>query len=658
MYKIYDLEVLRNYFLYIDLSLEENKFKIFEISKFKNDILDLIYHLNSIRGQIGFNNLSYDGQILQFIINNYKKWIKLDGESISKIIYNYSQTVINRDKDSWPDYRERDLSIKQLDLFKVWHYNNKARSCSLKWLQYSMDWHNIEDMPVKHYDYINDRKTADSIIEYCKNDCLSTREHYNITIGKTENKLYKNIDKIQLRKDVEKEFKFQCLNFSDVKIGDEIMKTNYCIATGIDKYDLKPVIKNQSFTFGDCFPDYISFKTEELNNFIDSIRYIKIDPESKDQKYKFTFGKTVYTFAKGGIHSNDKPRVIIPSSNQILRDADVGSQYPNAIRKRKIYPSHLGIKWLEGYTDIINKRIEAKRLYKETKESKYKSFDEAFKLALNGGSFGKLNEKTNWQYDPFCLFQCTIGNELEIMMLIEDMELNGIRVISANTDGIVCLFDKELEDKYNNVCKTWEKKVSNDPDWDNKSINEKMGLLEFADYKKFAQLSVNDYIAIKIDGTPKHKGDFMIDFELHKNKSFRIIPLALELYYKDDINPSKFITEHNNIFDFCAGVRAKTDWFFESHCIKDGEQKIDRLQQTNRFYISNKGSKLIKCHIDGRQIQPNAGKWLSTIYNKHIEQDIKKYDINYEYYIKKVYEIISKLEPDVINEHFRQLTLF
>lgn len=648
MYKIYDLEVLKNYFLCVSLSLEGDNFDIFEISKFKNDLKKFVEFIKELRGEIGFNNLFYDSQIQQFVLSNYKRWIRnsLEGEQIASEIYAYSQKVIGN--DGWPDFRERDLSVKQLDLFRVWHYNNKARSCSLKWLQYSMDWHNIEDMPIKHYTLIEDRETADSIISYCKNDCLSTKEHYNITIGKTDNKLYKNIDKIQLRKDVHKEFGFNCLNFSDVKIGDEIMKTNYCIATEIDKYDLKPVIKNQSFTFGDCFPDYISFRTKELNDFVDSIKDIKIDPENNDQKYKFKFGQATYTFAKGGIHSNDPKRVIIPLPSQILRDADVGSQYPNAIRKRKIYPSHLGIKWLEGYTDIINKRIESKRLYKETKEGKYKSFDEAFKLALNGGSFGKLNEKTNWQYDPFCLFQCTIGNQLEIMMLIEEMELSGIKVVSANTDGIVCLFDKELEDTYNRICEEWENKVG----------NSEMGKLEYADYKKLAQLSVNDYIAIKIDGTPKHKGDFMVDFELHKNKSFKIIPLALEIYYKDEINPTEFIRNHKNIFDFCAGIRAKTDWYFESRYITGTEEKSDRLQQTNRYYISNKGSKLMKCNIDGRQLQVDAGKWLSTIYNKHAEQDIEKYDINYDYYIKKVYNIISKLEPDVINEKFRQLTLF
>lgn len=105
-----------------------------------------------------------------------------------------------------------------------------------------------------------------------------------------------------------------------------------------------------------------------------------------NQEFKFKFGNTKYTFGKGGLHSIDKPRLIRPTNNEILRDADISSQYPNAIKKRRLYPRHLSKQWLEGYTDIINRRIEAKKTYKKTGESKFKSLDEAFKLALNGGS--------------------------------------------------------------------------------------------------------------------------------------------------------------------------------------------------------------------------------------------------------------------------------
>ena len=58
--------------------------------------------------------------------------------------------------------------------------------------------------------------------------------------------------------------------------------------------------------------------------------------------------------------------------------------YPNIIRKRELYPAHLGKVWNEAYISNIPKRLEAKKKYKETQEKKYDNFQECFKLVMNG----------------------------------------------------------------------------------------------------------------------------------------------------------------------------------------------------------------------------------------------------------------------------------
>lgn len=653
MIVVYDLETLKDFFLYIDIKLDTDEFNIFEASRFQNDISKLIEYLKTLQGQIGFNNLSFDAQVQEYIIENAKHWIEwnLPGHEIASLIHDYSNEVIRKaNSREWPDYRDYKLSVRQVDLYKVWHFDNEAKRTSLKWLQYMTDWDNIEDMPINHNDSVKDEKTAKSIIGYCKNDCLSTRHFYNITRGKTSNSLYIGQDKLQLRKDVKAEFGFTCTNFNDVKIGDEINKVNYLNATGLDKYELKNLkVDLKPFTFGDCFPSYMHFESSELNIFINSIKDVVVDINSKEQYFQFKFGSTKYTLAKGGLHSNDSPRLVIPPKDYILRDADVQSMYPNCIRKRRLYPSHLGERWLDGYTSVIELRLKAKDDFKITKDPKYQSIMDAFKLALNGGSFGKTAERFNWQYDPFVTFCTTLGCQIDLIMLIESLELSGIKVISANTDGVVSLFHKNEEDIYNKVCKEWEKKVG----------NHDLGILEYADYSILAQRSVNDYIAVKIDGKAKHKGGtFTIYHELHKNKSYRIIALALDAYYTKGLNPRTFITSNENIFDFCAGMRTKGDWFLQSSEVINSKIIKKKLQKTNRYYTSNKGSKLIKCHPDGRSIQEDAGKWLSTVYNKHEQKDIKDYDINYNFYVKKTYEIISEIQPEITDENFTQLRLF
>lgn len=651
---VYDIETLSNLFLYYDynpLTKEDNTFVIHES---RNDLVKFIDYLeNSNIGQVGFNNLNFDAQVLQWILDNKRELLKLSGNEISTKIYDYSQYVISQqNSNQFVDYPEWKIRIPQLDLFKIWHFDNKAKRTGLKWIQFSIDWENLLEMPIEHTETIREDQ-IDEILEYCKNDVLSTSEFYMITMGKTSHPLYKDLDKVTLRKDIEKEFGIKCRNFNDVKIGDEINKQSYLRISGLSKQDLKerrsPVTP---FKYRDCIPSYVSFKSPELINFYKRIQDTIITIESK-QEFPIEFRGTTYMIAKGGIHSKDDRRILKPEDFQILRDADIGSQYPNGIRKRKLFPRHLGEEWLEAYVANIHRRISAKNEYKKTKEKKLKAIDEAFKLALNGGGFGKTGEVTSWQYDLFVSMSVTIGNQFEILMLIEMLEDANIHVVSANTDGIVCLFNKSQDKDYYRICEEWEKIVG----------NYEMGKLEYTDYELLAQTAVNSYIAIKSGSEPledrvKTKNEFMTDFELHKDKSARIVPLALYEYFVHNRDPKDFIEKHRNIYDFCLGVKKKGDWYLASEKVENGEHILTKEQKTIRYYISNRGCKITKQNPDGRIIQPTAGKWMQTIFNKYESKPSwEDYDINYNYYIDKTYNIIDSITKKKHDSH-EQLTLF
>lgn len=305
-----------------------------------------------------------------------------------------------------------------------------------------------------------------------------------------------------------------------------------------------------------------------------------------------------------------------------------------------------------NYLSYIQARISEKKLFKETKLPKHKSFDETFKLALNGGTFGKLGEVFNWQNDPYILMCITIGNQFEILMLIEMLETEGIHVVSANTDGIVCLFDKDLESKYNEICNNWEKIVGND-------VN---GRLEFADYSFLAQTSVNDYIAQTTKGEVKKKGDFMTEFELHKNKSKAIIPIALENYFIYNIPIEDTVMYHENIYDYCAAVKGNSDSTYYLIDQKTGSKT--KVQKINRYYISNSNTILIKelpklenkiatNQIDifgdidtGERITRIEADQNITIFNKYEQKPMLAYQINYQYYINECYKIINKIKNE------------
>lgn len=646
--EVYDIETLRKMFLYLGYNIETGEWFEYEVSKYKNDIDALCKHLmdGNIKYGVSFNGLSFDSQVLQFILERHKYWIDLSNEEIVEVIYKFAQKLIDDQKYGlWAPYREEDLEVKQIDLFKIHHFDNENRRTSLKWLQFSMDFPNVEEMPIHHS---VDKLTEEDITlikEYCRNDILSTLQFYKYTIGVVEGDTvfegYKGANKIQDRLDLIKEFGLEerAMNYSDVKIGDEINKKVYMDLSNKKPWELRD-LKNArestaGFSYGDCIPSYVKFSDPVMVDFFERMKEVRVNLNEKEE-FPLDYRGTHYLIAKGGLHSNEKFRIVEALPGWRLRDADIGSQYPHSIIKRGLFPSHLGKLWLVGYTGNRDRRLE----YKEKGKTSaiFKGLADMFKLALNGGGFGKTNERTNWQYDPFVQFSCTIGNQFEILMLIEMLEIAGIHVVSANTDGIVCLFPEELDKKYYEVCKEWEKIVGNDV----------QGKLEFTDYQRIVQSSVNDYLAITTKGKIKKKGDFATTYELNKNPSRRIIPIAIEKYFVEGIPIRKIIVEHKRIYDFCIGLKASKDYHYET-ISKEGKKGI--YHRLVRYYISTDGDKLLKIknldsEADGNDIsQCEAGEWRATIANKVDEKkSIYSYNIDYSYYIQKAEERIEAIE--------------
>lgn len=649
--EIYDIECLAGMFLYCGFNPTTGEWYVYEITEYKNDLFALVKHLNDNRDcyMVSYNGLSYDMQILQYIIYNYEKWIDCDNRKILNIIKKFSNKIIDdQNYDLFPPFREEEFSVPQIDLLKVHHYDNENKRTSLKWLEFSMDFYNVEEMPYEHTQMVFTPKEIEAIISYCKNDVEATYEFWKYTLGEVEHEEYRGENKIQDRLDLIEELGLpkKAVSWSDVKIGDEINKMVYCGLTGLNPkqlYDLKKNRKpTKKFTYGDCIPSYISFRTPVFRDFHERMKKVKVNLNEKEE-YPFTINGLQLLIAKGGIHSNEKNRMIKPKSNEILMDADIGSQYPWSIIKRKLFPSHLSSAWLHGYESSFHKRINSKKKGKDKSLGailmrKMTGVSKMLKLSLNGGGFGKTNEKNSWQYDPFVQFQCTIGNQFEILMLIEDLLIAGIQTVSANTDGIVCLFNESQLNSYYETCEAWEIKVGN-------SIQ---GKLEYTQYSKMIQATVNDYLAIKTDGEIKKKGDFLTSFLLEKNKSRKIINMAVEKWFVEGTRPGITISGHTNIFDFCIGVKSSRNYHYETI---DKEGRKDIYHRMIRYYVSTDGKKLFKvknpeAETDGPPVsQCEAGEWKCTVANQvDKSQPIEDYNIDYSYYIEKAEERIYAIE--------------
>jgi hypothetical protein len=647
---IYDIETLKEYFLVVAL-IPQEPYRVFKVNKDENSLDAFINFTEKYKDYhwVGYNNLRFDSQVIEWVIRNHEYWHELSSLEITARIHQKASDVIDdANHDVFPEYRETDLTLKQIDLFRIHHFDNKNRRVSLKRLEFEMDLENIEEMPIDHNKI---GMTKDDIIEttgYCLNDVWATYQFYLVTIGQTDHPLYKGDNKIELRQDIEQEFGIPCLNYSDSKIGDEMIKKFYCQEKGIDYKELpKKGYFRKTIAVKNCIAPYVEFQTDELQSFLKRIRRMNLGLQD-DFKEELHFYNNVYSFMKGGLHTENKPKIFEADDEHEIIDWDVSSYYPAIIINNGRYPQHLGSAFLRGYQAMFEKRLELKPLAK--KDKKIKGIVGALKLAVNS-VYGKSSDMQSWIYDRQLTMFTTITGELSLMMLIEAYELAGINVISANTDGVTIRIKKTLIDKMHEINAWWSELTKYE--------------LERADYQKIIFSTVNDYLAIKTDGEIKKKGDFLTDFELHKNKSARIVPLALEQYYVRDIPVDTTIRSHNNIFDFCLRQKASKDFHYEGIDKSTGDKRV--YNKLIRYYISNTGEKLLKVKNEDSQSgaanvsQVEAGEWLTTVCN-NLNKNHLLDNINYDYYIERAEKIIHKIAYEgkkrkvVVNPN--QLSLF
>ncbi len=647
---IYDIETMQELFLISIYNPETKEMHDFEMSKNINQIDAFIRFTEQYNDYywVGYNNLRFDAQVIEWIIRNYEHWHELGTmQIVAKIAQKAADVIDDANYDVFPEFREENLSLKQIDLFKINHYDNKNRMVSLKRLEFEMDLENIEEMPIHHSKTNMTDEEIRLTKEYCHNDVMATFSFYNVTIGNTDHPLYKGNNQIELRQDIQEEFGIPCLNYSDSKIGDEMIKKFYCEEKRIQYSDLPK--KGQFRTevkVKHCIASYVAFQTPELQAFLKRISK-EVLTQKDDFKESVEFYGNTYTFAKGGLHTENKPKIFEADEDTLIVDWDVSSYYPAIIINNGRYPVHLGPEFLRGYKTMFDKRLELKPLAK--KDKKIKGIVGALKLAVNS-VYGKSSDMQSWIYDRQLTMFTTITGELSLLMLIEAYELAGIRVISANTDGVTIMVDKSQVDKMHELNKWWSELTQYE--------------LERTDYSKIIFSTVNDYLAIKTDGEIKKKGDFLTDFELHKNKSARIVPIALERFFVNDVPVDTTIHNHTNIYDFCLRQKASKDFHYEGKT-KDG--KTHTYNKLIRYYVSNTGEKLLKVKNENSDsgaaevMQVEAGDWMVTVCNK-LKPDHPLDNINHSYYIERAERIIHKIQLEgkrrKVNTDKNQLSLF
>lgn len=634
MIKVYDIETFSNCFTYTDYDPDTKEIKTFVISSFKDEQVEFRAYLDSIQkaGMVGFNNIFFDWPVTNYIWNSQ--------HITAEKIYAFVQELISsEERKSTPQ------TIKQLDLFLLNHYDNKARSTSLKALEVALGWNDVQDMPYSHTEKIDQNK-LEFVLNYNKNDVLFTAKFYEMCT-----------EKIDLRKQISRKYKLNVINKSDVVIGETIFLKYLSDAMDMTIGELKQIRgKRSDVPIKDIIFPYVNYQAPQLQSLLQLMRETKSSPnflqnfvehlstnvstnelydklkknnidvkKTAQQKKSFSFSihyaGVRLDYGVGGIHGCVTPGVYTATDTVDILDIDVKSYYPNLFIQNRLHPRQMDQDtFVQVYSDIFDQRVKAQ------KEGDKLTAD-ALKLSLNG-LFGKTGSNVSCFYDPFVFYAVTVNGQLLISMLVEKLFNAGCKILQVNTDGVTVSHNKNIKEKVLQICKDWE-------------VITKL-TLEYANYERMVIRDVNNYIAVSTDGKIKEKGAFETKKDWHKDNSYMVVPLAVRNYFVYDKPIEETLREHKNILDFCGRYKAGKGWHVEYAYLDGLQEKRLQFGKIYRYIPVLKGGTSLKLNLDGREHHLCEGS-MTVPYNQIVDFDWN--NINYPFFVNECQKLIQTIQP-------------
>lgn len=329
-FEVYDIETLSNLFTYTGYDCNKKEWHQFVICNWRNDTDILIKHLQNLKAeeyfQVGFNCEEFDYPVIHHLMCHYRDYMYLSGQEIAQKLYDKAQSLINGNEErKYNSIADKNKIILQLDLYKIWHYNNNARRTSLKDLEVCMNMPNVEEMPIHHSNWCRPGD-EECVLAYNKNDVEATYLFFNTTLGRTNHILYEGKNKLQLRSKLRLQFGIPCLNYPDVKIGEELILSLYCKKTGRNIHELKQLggTPRPFINLADCIPHWANFKSKEFNALKTKFKNTIISSSKGEFSESIIYHGIKIDYGTGGAHSAAHPGVYEADDYWTIVDQDIG----------------------------------------------------------------------------------------------------------------------------------------------------------------------------------------------------------------------------------------------------------------------------------------------------------------------------------------------
>ncbi|MDH5573058.1 MAG: hypothetical protein OEY89_14955 [Gammaproteobacteria bacterium] len=597
---IYDIECYSNYFLIGFKSTTLGKLTYLEMLNDSEMNMKKLKWLLERFCLVGFNNKAYDDTMALFVLRGYT----------NAILKEVSDKLIQEDarpSDLFKKYKV-DTSIRErmdtIDIMSV-----APGGGSLKVYAGRVHTKQMQDLPFDPSTVLN----ADQITIlkwYClANDLNSTIDLYNALKPQLE-----------LRESMSDQFSTDLRSMSDPQIAEKVLSLEIKKITGhwpkkADFSTINNVIRYDA-------PEFLKFESDLLKwvlNEINSSNYQaddsgKMKMSNHPKGITFNIAGTDYQVGVGGLHSVERCVHVSAGTDYILKDVDVESYYPAIILTQKLYPFHIGTAFLSAYEGIVNARLKAKAL-------KNTIVSDSLKIVINS-SFGKFGSMWSVLFAPKLMLQVTLTGQLSLLMLIERLELRGISIVSANTDGIVIKCPKDRESELNAIVNQWEQDIDFQT--------------EETSYSDVYARDVNNYVAIKTDGSTKIRGVYR-DPGLSKNPTTQICVKAATEFITKDIPVEETIRKCLDIRQFVS-VKKVNGGAVKIWHNEDSTERIEYLGKVVRWYYANNMTTPIIYAQKGNKVGRSDGAKPMMLL-----PDTLPDDINYDWYINEANSILNKI---------------
>lgn len=580
---VYDIETFPNCFTFAMEMLNSDFKAVWEISPFKDDRQQLLAFFRELSKtqtpMIGYNNINFDYPVLHYLWNN--------PSATYEQLYEKAMSIIESQDRFGHTIWASDRFAPQIDVYKMHHFDNRAKATSLKTLQINMRVESVVDMPIKVGTILTKEQIDKLLIPYNMHDVEETKRFCQYAEAA-----------FTFRNDLVGDFGVDVFNWNDTKIGEKniIAKIgeDVCFDRGYGKKTMRQSPRSKIALKDVIFP-YVNLTHPEFKRIYD---YMHAQVLTSDDihgvgdtttiKTKGVFAglncninDVKYSFGVGGIHGSVERKRVEAGNGFIIVDIDVGSLYPSIAIENGLYPEHLGQRFVEVYAGT---RAERKAWQK--KAGKKCTQANALKLALNG-AYGKSNSKYSCLYDPKFTMSITVNGQLMLAMLIEELiKIPNLYIIQANTDGITYYIHESYQYMADEVCKKWEALTNL--------------VLERADYSKMFIRDVNNYIAVGVDGKRKLKGAYWTPDPKnyhksiatsqppawHKNFSNVASVRAAVANMIDGVGIEEYLKTKCDMFDFCCAVKVG-----RKDNLMWGNTEV---QRNTRYFIATEGSYLKK----------------------------------------------------------------